>query len=205
MIASLRGVLAEKHAGVCVVEAGGVGYLVQVSSFTLAALPERGAEVFVRTRQIVREDSLQLFGFTDPEELELFDLLIGVSGVGPKLALALLSGMKATAVARAIKTEQIAALTTVPGIGRKTAERVIVELRDKVRAPVAGAAPRESGVLPKSESVKDAVAALVRLGYTGPQAQEALRELGDEVAELSVEDLVRRALVRRGKAIALQR
>lgn len=94
MIASLRGTLAEKGAGTCTIEAGGVGYRVFVSAHTWAALPERGAAAFLRTRQIVREDALQLFGFADAEELRLFDLLIAVSGVGPRLALALLSGLR---------------------------------------------------------------------------------------------------------------
>ena len=203
MIASIRGALTEKSAGICVVEAGGVGYLVQISSHTLGALPERGATVFLRTRQVVREDSIQLFGFSDAEELKLFDLLIGVSGVGPRLALALLSGLQPAAVVRAIRGEQVGALTTVPGIGRKTAERVIVELRDKLEAPVAAA--REGGVLPKSARAQDAVAALVSLGYTAAQAQDALRRIGDEAEHLSLEDLVRRALALLGKAAALAR
>ena len=203
MIASLRGKLSEKGTGTCVIEAGGVGYLVLVSSHTLVALPERGADVFLRTRQIVREDSLQLFGFSDPEELRLFDLLIGVSGGGPRLALALLSGMAPAAVVRAIRGEQVAALTTIPGIGRKTAERVIVELRDKLEAPVGPA--REGGVLPRSARLQDAVAALTSLGYTGAQAQEALRRLGDDTESLSLEDLVRRALAQLGKAAVTSR
>ena len=203
MIASLRGTLAEKGAGVCVIEAAGVGYQVLVSSFTLAALPERSAAVFLRTRQIVREDSIQLFGFVDADELRLFDLLIGVSGVGPKLALALLSGMQPAAVARAIRGEQVATLTTVPGIGRKTAERVIVELRDKLEVPIAPA--RDGGVLPRSARIQDAVAALTRLGYTAPQAQEALRRLGDEAESLELEDLVRRTLMLLGKTAVVSR
>ncbi len=203
MIASVRGALLEKGTGTCVVEAGGVGYLLQVSSHTLAALPERGAAVTLRTRQVVREDSLQLFGFSDPEELKLFDLLIGVSGVGPRLALALLSGMQPAAVVRAIRGEQVGALTTVPGIGRKTAERVIVELRDKLDAPLPAA--RDTGVLPKSGRMQDAVAALTTLGYTAPQAQEALRRLGDDAESLGLEDIVRRALAAMGKSAALTR
>jgi holliday junction DNA helicase RuvA len=203
VIASLRGTLAEKGAGTCVIEAGGVGYQVLVSTHTLASLPERGANVFLRTRQIVREDSLQLFGFSDADELKLFDLLIGVSGVGPKLALALLSGMAPAAVVRAIRGEAVATLTTIPGIGRKTAERVIVELRDKLEAPVAPA--REGGVLPRSARMQDAVAALTRLGYTPGQAQEVLRGLGDDADSLSLEDLVRRALAHLGKAAVTSR
>jgi len=203
MIASLRGALTEKGASTCVIEAGGVGYLVQVSSYTIAALPERGAAVSLRTRQIVREDSIQLFGFSDPEELKLFDLLIGVSGVGPRLALALLSGLQPAAVARAIRGEQVGALTTVPGIGRKTAERVIVELRDKLETPAA--LGREGGVMPRSAQWEDAVAALTSLGYTPAQAQDALRRLGEDLESLSLEDLVRRALARLGKAAVTSR
>ncbi len=202
MIASLRGTLAEKAAGGCVIEAGGVGYLVQVSTHTLEQLPERGREVFLRTRQIVREDSMQLFGFADPEELRLFDLLIGVSGVGPRLALALLSGLQPAAVVRAIRGEQVAALTTVPGIGRKTAERMIVELRDKLDAPPPAA--RGAGVLPGAARMQDAVAALTSLGYTAAQAQDTLRRL-DDAESLSLEDLVRRALARLGKAAVTSR
>ena len=203
MIASLRGAVTEKGAGSCVIEAGGVGYHVLVSSHTLAALPERGATAFLRTRQIVREDSVQLFGFSDPDELRLFDLLIGVNGVGPKLALALLSGMQPAAVARAIRGEQVAVLTTIPGIGRKTAERVIVELRDKIEMPAGSA--REAAVLPRSARQKDAIAALTSLGYTAAQAQDALRRLGEEAESLSLEDLVRRALSQLAKAAVVSR
>jgi holliday junction DNA helicase RuvA len=203
VIASLRGTLVEKGPGTCVIEAGGVGYQVLVSTHTLAALPERGAAAFLRTRQIVREDSLQLFGFSDADELRLFDLLIGVSGVGPRLALALLSGMAPAAVVRAIRGEQVAVLTSISGIGRKTAERVIVELRDKLEAPAWAA--REGGVLPRSARLQDAVAALTSLGYTATQAQDVLRRLGDEAESLSLEDLVRRSLAQLGKTAVTSR
>jgi Holliday junction DNA helicase RuvA len=195
VIASLRGTLAERHAGACVVECAGVGYLVQVSSHTLSALPQAGEAVVLRTRQIVREDSVQLFGFADAEELRLFDLLITVSGVGPKVALAVLSGLRPAALTRAIREEQIGALVAVPGIGRKTAERLVVELRDKLETP--GGPPREGGVLPKSERQDDAVAALVSLGYTAAQAQEAVRHVvAEHGAEQALETLVKRALGR---------
>jgi len=203
VIASLRGRLAEKDAASCVVEASGVGYLVSVSSHTAQALPERGGEVFLRTRQVVREDAVMLFGFADADELRLFDLLIGVSGVGPRLALALLSGLRPAALARAIRTEQVGALVAVPGIGRKTAERLIVELRDKLETPPHGA--REAGVLPRSERYQDAVAALQRLGYTAPQAQEAVRKTAEADEELSLEELVRRSLARLGKSTVAAR
>ena len=200
MIASLRGTLAETGPGWCVVEAGGVGYLVHVSAYTAAALPERGREVFLRTRQVVREDAVTLFGFGDADELRLFDLVIGVSGVGPRLAIALLSGLKPEALARAIREEQVAAITTVPGIGRKTAERLVVELRDKLAAPIAATGGRDAGVLPRHERFKDAVAALTRLGYTAAQAQEAVRRAHEGAgADAPLEELVRRALAGLGK------
>jgi Holliday junction DNA helicase RuvA len=203
MIASLRGVLTTALPGACVIECGGVGYLVQVSSHTAQSLPRAGGETFLRTRQVVREDSVQLFGFADAEELQLFDLLIGVSGVGPKLALAVLSGLRPPALAKAIRDEQVGALVAIPGIGRKTAERLIVDLRDKLET-LSGPA-REAGALPRSERFDDAVAALVRLGYTSSQSQEAVRQAAAGGKELTTEDLVKRSLATLGKAAALTR
>ncbi|MFN8586331.1 MAG: Holliday junction branch migration protein RuvA [Candidatus Eisenbacteria bacterium] len=213
MIASLRGTLLERVDGACVVEAGGVGYLVHVSSHTLAELPATGAEVRLRTRHIVREDAQLLFGFVRAEELRLFDLLIGVSGVGPKLALAALSGLRPEALARAIRDEHVAAIVAVPGIGKKTAERIVVELRDKLDhlgLPATSAAPsvpekKGEGVLPRSERYDDAVAALVTLGYPASQAQDAVRKAGGESADLSLEDIVKRALGRLARPAALTR
>ena len=203
MIASLRGVLTGTSAGACVVECGGVGYQVQVSAHTAQVLPAAGRDVFLRTRQVVREDSVQLFGFAEADELELFDLLISVSGVGPKLALAVLSGLRPDALARAIREEQVGALVAIPGIGRKTAERLIVELRDKLESlPVPA---RSKGVLPRSENFDDAVAALVRLGYTSSQSQEAVRQAAAGGKDLTSEDLVKRSLASLGKAAALTR
>ena len=198
MIASLRGTLVEKGPGSCVIEAAGVGYLVSVSSHTAEELPRPGEPVFLRTRQVVREDAVTLFGFADPEELRLFDLLIAVSGVGPKLALALLSGLKPHALARAIRGEEIGALVAVPGIGRKTAERLVVDLRDKLEAPFPGA--REQGLLPRSERFEDAVAALTGLGYTATQAKDAVRRAAEDAEDLPLEELVRRALALLGKS-----
>jgi holliday junction DNA helicase RuvA len=204
MIASLRGTLLEKSPGACVVEAGGVGYLIQVSSHTATGLPAVGEPVFLRTRQIVREDAVQLFGFSDAEELELFDLMIAVSGVGPKLALAVLSGLRPQALRRAIREEQVGVLTSVPGIGKKTAERLVVELRDRLEvlsALAGGASARDGGLLPRSERWNDAVAALARLGYTAAQAQEAVRKASGAADDPSLEQLVRRALALLGKPV----
>jgi Holliday junction DNA helicase RuvA len=199
VIASLRGTLLERGEGWCVIEAGGVGYHVHVSSHTLAALPAAGEETRLRTRQVVREDALLLFGFAEADELRLFDLLIGVNGVGPRLALAALSGLAPAALVRAIRGEHLAAIVAVPGIGRKTAERLVVELRDKlafmpVTAAPAAARGREAGVLPRTERYEDAVAALVTLGYSASQAKEAVRRAGGEEPDLSLETIVKRAL-----------
>ncbi len=218
MIASLRGALAQHADGVCVVEVSGVGYLVHVSSHTASSLPAVGQEVFLRTRHIVREDAVSLFGFADAAELELFDLLITVSGVGPRLALAVLSGLHPGALARAIRDERIATLVAIPGIGRKTAERLVVELRDKLvvppGAPTApepppargrkGQAPA-AGVLPRQERYEDAVAALVRLGYTAAQSQDAIRRVAEADSELDLEQIVRRALALLAKPTAASR
>jgi Holliday junction DNA helicase RuvA len=213
VIASLRGVLAEKEAGHCVVEAAGVGYLVSVSTQTARALPEPGEPVFLHTHQVVREDALMLFGFAELEERRLFELLMTVSGVGPKVALAVLSGLRPQELARAIRDENVAVLTGVPGVGRKTAERLVVELRDKVEVvAVAAGAPagRESrrgrapaaGVVPRSDLFDDAVAALTRLGYSQPQASQAIRRVTGEGDELDLEAIVRRALTQLGKQTA---
>ena len=209
MIASLRGLLTEKGAASCVIEAGGVGYLVSISTWTARALPGMSEPAFLWTRQVVREDAVALFGFADREELRLFDLLIGISGVGPKLTLAVLSGLRPDALARAIRSEQLGTLIAIPGIGRKTAERLVVELRDKLEAPPGPVrAPGEGGpggVLPRAERFEDAVAALTHLGYTASQASEAVRRVASDAEDLSLEDLVRRSLALLGKATATAR
>ena len=210
MIASLRGMLAEKGAGDCVVEAGGVGYRVQISTHTAQVLPDPGAPVFLHTHQIVREDALMLFGFAEVQERRLFEMLITVSGVGPKVAIAVLSGLKPRALARAIRDENLAALVAIQGVGRKTAERLVVELRDKIDviATASGApsaATPAKGVLPRSERFDDAVAALVRLGYSASQAQEVVRRVAEDGETVSLEDLVRRALSRLGKSAVTAR
>lgn len=200
MIASLRGPLLAREEGACIVEAGGVGYLVHVSTHTATRLPKLGAEVHLRTRQIVREDALLLFGFADPEELRLFDLLIAVNGVGPRMAIAVLSGLTPSSLAEAIRGEQVARLVAIPGVGRKTAERLVIELRDRLDfipvtrsaapASVGGKRPALGGDLHE-----DTVAALLTLGYAPVQAQEAARlaSEGDSGAD-TLEMRVKRAL-----------
>ncbi len=208
MIASLHGTLLERGDGVAVIEAGGVGYLVQVSNATFAALPPLGDEVRLHTRHIVREDAQLLFGFAERDELKLFDLLIGVNGVGPRIAIAVLSGLAPARFARAVRDENIAAITAVNGVGRKTAERLVVELRDKLAflgcwaprargAAVGGDAGTRGGwprLLERSQRYDDAVAALVTLGYSPAQAADAVRRVSEDGGEAAAEDLVKRAL-----------
>ena len=201
MIATLRGILTDRGTGHTIVEAGGVGYLVSVSSFTAAELPAAGSEVFLLVRQVVREDALLLFGVMRAEEQRLFDLLVTVSGVGPKLAMAVLSGLRPEALARAIRDENVGMLVAIPGIGRRTAERLVVELRDRIEAPHAAAPARDGGILPRAERQRDAVAALTRLGYTAAQAEEALQHVAGGEDD-SLEALVRRALTHLGRAAA---
>lgn len=208
MIASVRGVILEKGDGFCVVEAGGVGYQIQITTHALAMLPEPGGEARLLTRHVVREDAQLLFGFLEAEELRLFDLLISVNGVGPKLGLAALSGLRPALLARALRDEDLAALVRVPGIGRKTAERMVVELRDKLEFIVTGPATtpaRSGGTRPRDEKLADAVAALVTLGYPAGQAQEAVQRIHAAEPELALEALVKRALAGLGRSAVLTR
>src|ERR1700746_1786424 len=160
MIAHLRGRLIAKHPNQAIVEAGGVGYDVTISVPTFSELPASGAEVALHIHTHVREDALALYGFLRPEEKQLFEKLITVSGIGPKLAITILSGMATADMVAAIRSNDFARLTKIPGIGRKTAERMCVELRDKLEdfgapAPVATHSAVE----------EDVISALTNLGY----------------------------------------
>lgn len=175
MIAHLRGKLISKHPNQAIVEAAGVGYDVTISVPTFSELPALNAEVSFFIHTHVREDALALFGFLRAQEKQLFEKLLSVSGIGPKLAITILSGMQADAMVAAIKSNNVAALTRIPGIGKKTAERMVLELRDKLEAfgvsavAVAAASPVEEDVL----------SALVNLGYQRPLAEKALAKLGN--------------------------
>src|SRR5271166_5711525 len=171
MIAHLRGTLLAKHPNQAIVETHGVGYDVAISVPTFTELPAAGAEVALHIYTHVREDALSLYGFLRLAEKHLFEKLLTVSGIGPKLAVTILSGMPADEMVAAIRGGDLTRLTLIPGIGRKTAERMVLELRDKLPA-VAGAA--ETGVSPANAVEEDVISALVNLGYQRVAADKAL-------------------------------
>lgn len=202
MIATLTGTLFEKHPGHAIVDVGGVGYEVLISVRTYDRLPGNGDEVFLHVYTSVREDAITLFGFAHHEEKELFLLLNTVSGVGPKLSLGILSGISASELCEALSMKNISRLTTLSGVGKKTAERLCVELQDKVahfvsHVPGEGAELLDAQDI-EGDNVQDAVSALVNLGYPQNTAWQALRKVqkGQEkpITELSVEDLIRQTL-----------
>jgi len=171
MIAHLRGKLLAKHPNQAIVETGGVGYDVTISVPTFSDLPVIGSEVALHIHTHVREDALALYGFLRASEKLLFEKLITVSGIGPKLAITILSGMAADEMVGAIRGNDVAKLTRIPGIGRKTAERMVLELRDKL--PEAG--PATSAAMPTvSATEEDVLSALVNLGYQRAAAEKAL-------------------------------
>lgn len=188
MIAHLRGKLISKHPNQAIVEAGGVGYDVTISVPTFSELPALSTEVSFFIHTHVREDALALFGFLRAQEKQLFEKLLSVSGIGPKLAITILSGMASDAMIAAIKGNNVASLTRIPGIGKKTAERMVLELRDKLDA--FGVAPETVAASPVEE---DVISALVNLGYQRQAAERALAKLGDVSAE-TFDALFRKAM-----------
>jgi holliday junction DNA helicase RuvA len=169
MIAHIRGKLISKTPQQAIVETAGMGYDVAISVQTYAGLPREGSEVALHIHTHVREDALALFGFGTRDEKRLFEKLIAVSGVGPKLALAVLSGMSSEFLVSSIRGNDLAQLTRIPGVGKKTAERLVLELRDKLDDFAAAA------VSPVEE---DVISALVNLGYQRPQAEKAIEKTG---------------------------
>jgi len=171
MIAHLRGKLLAKHPNQAIVETGGVGYDVTISVPTFSDLPSVGADIALHIHTHVREDVIALYGFLRPAEKLLFEKLITVSGIGPKLAVTILSGMPADEMVGAIRGNDVARLTRIPGIGKKTAERMVLELRDKLPET----APATIAAIPRmSATEQDVLSALVNLGYQRPAAEKAL-------------------------------
>lgn len=201
MIAHLEGVLREKTATRAVVLVGGVGYEVHVSLSTFGALPDEGKPVSLRIHTHVREDAIQLFGFHTDLERALFEQLIRTSGVGPKLAQSVLSGMAPRDLVAALAREDVAALRGIPGIGVKTAQRLLVDLRDRIDE-LSAAAALETGAAPAptpgGDVFEEVVSALVNLGSVRARAEKVAREVADEIggADTPIETWVRAALRR---------
>jgi len=191
MIGSLRGRITSKVPPQLTVEVGGVGYEVEAPMSTFLHLPGIGEEVKLLTHFVVREDAQLLYGFLTEDERRLFRTLLKVSGVGPKIGLALLSGISVEAFAMCVKTQDVGALVRVPGVGRKTAERLLVEMRDKI-APSESAPVGAVVVQPEASPEAEAFGALVALGYKPAEATRLLKAAGPGTH--STEELIRRAL-----------
>lgn len=194
MIAQLRGTLIEKHPNQAVVECAGVGYDVAISVSTYGSLPDVGSEVRLKIHTHVREDALVLFGFLSAEEKALFERLITVSGIGPKLAITVLSGVEAGHLITIIRGGEVQQLTRIPGIGKKTAERIVLELRDKVDFGATASTAKGTAVSVSSAMEQDAVSALVNLGCQQGAAEIAVKKAAGEVGTADFEPLFRRAM-----------
>ena len=174
MIASLRGTLLEKTPSRLIVDVAGVGYDVLVPLSTFYALGEPGTPITLRTHTHVREDVIALYGFSTRLEQDLFERLISINGVGPKLALAVLSGIDPSELIRAIRLQDVARLTSIPGVGKKTAERIGLELKDRLPASLQAAAPAASASAPEDRLRDDLLSALINLGYQRTIAEKAI-------------------------------
>jgi Holliday junction DNA helicase RuvA len=201
MIAHLSGTLLSKQATSVIVDVSGVGYEVTIPLSTFYDLEDAGSDVQLRIYTHVREDTLQLYGFKTARERELFLKLITVSGIGPKLGITLLSGMSADEIIASIRTNNLARLTLIPGVGRKTAERLIVELREKVAELSSAQLEEELGAKPEvsAESTEDtvradALSALINLGYQRSGAEKAIDAALSEGGDITVESVLRRSL-----------
>ena len=201
MIAHLSGTLLSKQANNVIVDVGGIGYEVTIPLSTFYDLEDAGASIALRIYTHVREDALQLFGFKTARERELFLKLITVSGIGPKLGITMLSGMSADEIIASIRTNNLARLTSIPGVGRKTAERLVIELRDKIAALSSPALEEEfgaktGGATPSAQDAvrDDALSALLNLEYPRAAAEKAITTAIQEGGDISVELILRRAL-----------
>jgi Holliday junction DNA helicase RuvA len=190
MIASLRGRLTLKQAPAIIIECSGVGYEVQTPMSTFLELPPTGDELFLFTHMVIREDAQTLYGFGTEEERALFRMLLKISGVGAKMGLAVLSAMSVEGFRRCVEYEDSATLVKVPGIGKKTADRLIIEMRDRIDAPSAKSATTEVRVDAGAKS--EAVDALISLGYKPREVQKLIGEL--DVDGKTAEDIIRLAL-----------
>jgi Holliday junction DNA helicase RuvA len=194
MIALLRGTLVEKNPSRLIVDVGGVGYDVLVPLSTFYVLGEPGANVTLRIHTHVREEALALYGFATTLEQDLFERLISIGGVGPKLALAVLSGIEPAELVRAIRLQDVARLTAIPGIGKKTAERIGLELKDRLPPALQPADHAAPGPAPGDQLRADLLSALLNLGYPRPAAERAIDstvKAGDTAFEQALRDVLR--------------
>ena len=195
MIGRLSGIVLEKRPDRALVDASGVGYELHVPLGTYAALPGIGESVTLHVHTHVREDAILLFGFATPEERELFERLVTVSGIGPRLALVVLSGLPLPELVGALAAQDVKRLSSIPGVGKKLAERLGVELKDKVAGIVPGGAPGPGGPgAAPGGLLEDAVGALLNLGYRRPQAEAAVKEAGDSAGTADLPALLSAAL-----------
>ena len=197
MIAHLRGKLLSKKANKILVDVSGVGYEVSIPVSTFYELGEIGSDVSLHIYTHVREDILALYGFRTEREKILFEKFLSISGVGPKMAIAILSGLEPQDLVPALRSGNVALLTHIPGVGKKTAERLVLELREKLEdlaEPAAAAAPTAA---PQSEFTgvdADVLSALINLGYARPAAEAAVREVRKEIPDADLEHLLRACL-----------
>jgi Holliday junction DNA helicase RuvA len=191
MIGSLQGKLIAKQAPLIIVECAGVGYEVETPMSTFLELPAVGTEIFLHTHLLVRDDAHALFGFSTKDEKVLFRLLLKVSGVGAKMSLAILSGMGVSDFERCVRYEDTAMLVKIPGVGKKTAERLIIELRDKIEQSPAQAIMAKAGKV-VTDARSEAIDALVALGYKPAEVKRLLAKL--DIEDKSAEDIIRLAL-----------
>jgi Holliday junction DNA helicase RuvA len=194
MIGALRGMLAEKAPSRVIVEVGGVGYDVQVPLSTFYVLGDVGSSVSLRVHTHVREDVIALYGFASPLELDLFERLIAISGVGPKLALAVLSGIEPAELIKAVRLQDVARLTAIPGIGKKTAERIGLELKDRLPASLQAVGKAHVETAPGDQLREDLLSALLNLGYQRPVAERAIDKVLKKDADAGFEMVLREVL-----------
>jgi holliday junction DNA helicase RuvA len=196
MIALLRGAIVEKHPNQVIVDAGGVGYDVQIPISTYTSLPNAGAPVVLRIHTHVREDALLLYGLATAEEKQVFEQLISVSGIGPKLAITVLSGLETPDLIAAIRSSDIARLVRIPGVGKKTAERIALELKDKLKVLDSGGKPSVQPGPASTFSVleSDVLSALENLGCSRAAAEEGIRKAKLSGVDEEFEPLFRKAL-----------
>jgi Holliday junction DNA helicase RuvA len=194
VIARLSGTVLEKHPNRIVVDVAGVGYEVQVPLSTFYGLGEPGAGVTLRVHTHVREDAIALYGFASPLEQDLFERLIAISGIGPKLALAVLSGIDPGELVRAIRTQDVARLTRIPGVGKKTAERIGLELKDRLPATLQTSGPAAAATAPADVLRDDLLSALVNLGYQRATAEKALEKVLKAQPDARFEDALKDVL-----------